>query len=185
MYLVEGTSHDHDELRSFSSIPVSMYWAVVTITTIGFGDIVPRTTGGQVLCSFVGLFAVCIGSIPIAIIGAGYVEELGILRKEDALAASRSAHLEAEVLMDSSDVFVRANSDVTEAKGEEASETLAGLKVFLARATGSGFIAGLSHEELSEIQQLLQKTSGELASFAMSELAVLRQQHRKAMNPMA
>lgn len=70
MYLVEG--NNDKGFDSFESIPLSMYWGVITLTTIGYGDIYPRTTMGQVVCCFVGFFAVCIGGIPIGIIGAGY-----------------------------------------------------------------------------------------------------------------
>jgi len=91
MYLVEGGSHHHDEdLDSFQSIPVAMYWGVITLTTIGYGDIYPKTSLGMAICCFVGFFAVCIGSIPIGIIGAGYVEELERSRKEEKVAQNRN-----------------------------------------------------------------------------------------------
>ena len=41
MYVVEG------EANGFTSIPVAIYWAVVTMTTVGFGDIVPQTVLGE------------------------------------------------------------------------------------------------------------------------------------------
>ena len=74
MYIVEG--NQHEGFDSFDSIPVSIYWGVITLTTIGYGDIYPRTSFGMAVCCFVGFYAVCIGSIPVGIIGAGYVEEL-------------------------------------------------------------------------------------------------------------
>ena len=91
MYIVEG-GNAGQSLDSFSSIPVSMYWGVITLTTIGYGDITPNTTAGQVLCCFVAFFSVCIGSIPIGIIGAGYVEALEERRREDALMSNRKLH---------------------------------------------------------------------------------------------
>jgi len=90
MYLVEGGSHHDEDLDSFQSIPVAMYWGVITLTTIGYGDIYPKTSLGMAICCFVGFFAVCIGSIPIGIIGAGYVEELERSRKEEKVAQNRN-----------------------------------------------------------------------------------------------
>lgn len=45
MYLVEGPEH------GFTSIPASIYWAIVTLTTVGFGDITPSTVPGQAIAS--------------------------------------------------------------------------------------------------------------------------------------
>lgn len=66
MYLVEGKEH------GFTSIPVGIYWAIVTLTTVGFGDIVPRTVCGQMLASVVmimgyGIIAVPTGIVTVAI----------------------------------------------------------------------------------------------------------------------
>ena len=182
MFLIEGASHDHDDLRSFSSIPVSMYWAVTTITTIGFGDIVPETTGGQIFCTFVGLFAVCIGSIPIAIIGAGYVEELNIIRKEEALAATQQT---SEVFMNILSASAQGSGNNFEQRKEDnTSETLAGLKLYLSRAADPTFLSKVDHNDLDEVQLLLQKASTEVTSYVMSELALLRRHHHVTGSPM-
>ena len=55
MYVVE---HGHNP--SFSSIPQSVYWAIVTLTTVGYGDISPETATGKVLASFIMLLGYCI-----------------------------------------------------------------------------------------------------------------------------
>ncbi len=47
MYLIEG------ETYGFSSIPVSLYWAIVTLTTVGYGDIAPQTVPGRFLAALV------------------------------------------------------------------------------------------------------------------------------------
>ena len=46
MYTIEG------DASGFTSIPRSVYWAIVTVTTVGYGDIAPRTTAGQTLAAF-------------------------------------------------------------------------------------------------------------------------------------
>ena len=45
MYQLEG------EENGFTSIPTAMYWAIVTVTTVGYGDISPKTVGGRILAS--------------------------------------------------------------------------------------------------------------------------------------
>lgn len=64
MYLVEG------EASGFSSIPVSIYWAVVTLTTVGYGDISPATALGQFLASFVMIMGYAIIAVPTGIVTA-------------------------------------------------------------------------------------------------------------------
>lgn len=64
MYLIEGPNN------GFSSIPRSMYWAVVTMTTVGFGDITPHTTLGQLLTSVIMLVGYGIIAVPTGIFAA-------------------------------------------------------------------------------------------------------------------
>lgn len=62
MYLIEG------EASGFTSIPRSMYWAVVTLTTVGYGDIVPQTTLGRLLASVVMILGYSIIAVPTGIV---------------------------------------------------------------------------------------------------------------------
>ncbi|BCX50122.1 ion transporter [Haloferula helveola] len=64
MYLVEG------EAGGYTSIPVGVYWAVVTITTLGFGDITPTTQLGQLLTSVLALTGYAIIAVPTGIISS-------------------------------------------------------------------------------------------------------------------
>jgi voltage-gated potassium channel len=64
MYVVEGPTH------GFTSIPTSVYWAVVTLTTVGYGDISPRTPLGQALASVVMILGYGIIAVPTGIVTA-------------------------------------------------------------------------------------------------------------------
>lgn len=58
MYLVEGRE------SGFTSIPRSIYWAIVTLTTVGYGDIAPRTVAGQIIASLIMILGYAIIAIP-------------------------------------------------------------------------------------------------------------------------
>ncbi len=62
MYLIEGEAH------GFSSIPRSIYWAIVTLTTVGYGDIAPETVAGQFLASIIMIIGYAIIAVPTGII---------------------------------------------------------------------------------------------------------------------
>ena len=66
MYLIEG------EAAGFTSIPRSIYWAIVTITTVGYGDISPQTELGQALASLAMIIGYAAIAIPTGIISAEY-----------------------------------------------------------------------------------------------------------------
>jgi voltage-gated potassium channel len=67
MYLVEGVE------SGFTSIPRSVYWAVVTMTTVGYGDIAPRTVLGQTLAAIVMIMGYSIIAVPTGIVSAEFV----------------------------------------------------------------------------------------------------------------
>lgn len=69
MYLIEG------EKNGFTSIPISVYWAVVTLTTVGYGDISPATPLGQILATGVMLLGYAIIAVPTGIVTAEMVGE--------------------------------------------------------------------------------------------------------------
>jgi voltage-gated potassium channel len=72
MYLIEG------EANGFTSIPVSIYWAIVTMTTVGYGDIAPQTALGKVLASAIMILGYGIIAVPTGIVS---VELAGAVRK--------------------------------------------------------------------------------------------------------
>jgi voltage-gated potassium channel len=64
MYLIEGEQH------GFTSIPRSIYWAIVTLTTVGYGDIAPATALGQTLAAMVMILGYGIIAVPTGIVTA-------------------------------------------------------------------------------------------------------------------
>ncbi len=60
----------------FSSIPHSMWWAVVTLTTVGYGDIYPVTTLGKIFGSVISFLGIGLFALPTGILGAGFLEEM-------------------------------------------------------------------------------------------------------------
>jgi voltage-gated potassium channel len=63
--------------KNFSSIPASMWWAICTLTTVGYGDIYPTTGLGKVMASIIAVLGIGVFALPAGILGAGFVEEMG------------------------------------------------------------------------------------------------------------
>lgn len=80
IHIVEK-GHKPDDPEHFHSVPQSMWWAIVTVTTIGYGDTSPVTTGGKIIGAIVAFTGVCVFALPVGIIGAGFVETMDAQRK--------------------------------------------------------------------------------------------------------
>jgi voltage-gated potassium channel len=78
MFIIE---HGADP-RDFSSIPAAGWWAAQTLTTVGYGDLVPTTPLGQFLAIIAMFLGIATFAIPIAIIGAGFTEAFAARRGE-------------------------------------------------------------------------------------------------------
>ncbi len=70
IFIIEGPEH------GFTSLPISIYWAVVTITTVGYGDLVPQTPLGQALAAVTMLLGYSIIAVPTGIITAQLSHEI-------------------------------------------------------------------------------------------------------------
>ena len=87
MYIVEGPEN------GFSSIPKSIYWTIVTITTVGYGDIVPQTAIGQVISAIAMLTGYSIIAVPTGILTAELAQEMQRDRlHRHCLQCDRSGH---------------------------------------------------------------------------------------------
>ncbi|MEZ0123327.1 MAG: ion transporter [Candidatus Reddybacter sp.] len=87
MFVVEGPAN------GFTSIPKSIYWTIVTITTVGYGDITPQTVLGQFISTIAMLLGYSIIAIPTGIITAELAGEMGRERAEKSCHnCGRSGH---------------------------------------------------------------------------------------------
>ena len=77
--LVYFAEHDHNP--QFTSIPTTIWWAVVTLTTVGYGDMAPITILGKTFSIIIMLSGVALLALPAGIITSGFLEELRILKK--------------------------------------------------------------------------------------------------------
>ena len=77
MFAVEGSEH------GFTSIPKSIYWTIVTITTVGYGDITPQTVLGQIIATVSMMIGYSIIAIPTGIVTAELATELQRQKAED------------------------------------------------------------------------------------------------------
>ena len=71
MFMVEGDMPN----TSFTDIPTSIYWAIVTLTTVGYGDITPVTLLGRFLSAFVMILGYTIIAVPTGIVSATMIDE--------------------------------------------------------------------------------------------------------------
>ena len=69
MFMIE------DAESGFTNIPISIYWAIVTLTTVGYGDIAPTTPLGQAIASFIMIMGYCIIAVPTGIVTVQFAEE--------------------------------------------------------------------------------------------------------------
>ena len=69
----------------FSSIPASLWWGVNTMTTVGYGDVVPKTLVGKMIGSLAALLGIAVFALPASILAAGFLEEFQKRRPRESL----------------------------------------------------------------------------------------------------
>ncbi|WP_294631250.1 ion transporter [uncultured Bacteroides sp.] len=90
MYMIEGTQPDTE----FNNIPNSIYWAIVTMTTVGYGDITPATGFGRFLSACVMLIGYTIIAVPTGIVSASMMKDYKQKQKKKCPHCHRSGHAE-------------------------------------------------------------------------------------------
>lgn len=86
MYLFEHRAQPH----VFSDIPTAMWWAVVTLTTLGYGDMVPITPLGRMLGALTAVLGVGMIALPAGVLASGFSEQMRIRREEYREAVERA-----------------------------------------------------------------------------------------------
>ncbi len=81
MHAAEGAAQP----ERFGTIPAAMWWAVITLTTVGYGDATPITSAGKAIAALTALCGIGALALPTAILGAGFAREL---QKQDFVARS-------------------------------------------------------------------------------------------------
>lgn len=86
MYVIEG------EANGFSSIPKSIYWAIVTMTTVGYGDISPQTVLGQAMASVIMIMGYSIIAVPTGIFTVEFSQALTRETSSNCPVCGRDGH---------------------------------------------------------------------------------------------
>jgi voltage-gated potassium channel len=73
MYYIEGSTQPD----KFGSVPMAAYWAMTTLTTVGYGDATPVTAFGKLWSMATMLCGLCVLALPVAIISSGFAQEVG------------------------------------------------------------------------------------------------------------
>jgi voltage-gated potassium channel len=95
-YMIEGD----EQPAMFNSIPAAMWWAIETLTTVGYGDMVPSTAAGKLLGGVVSIVGIGTLALFSGVITVGFLEQIKIRREQRAgstTAADAHAHHAAEI----------------------------------------------------------------------------------------
>jgi len=74
--------------EEFASIPRAMWWSIITLTTVGYGDVFPVTAAGRLLAGVIAIVGIGLFALPAGILGSGFMEEL----EREAQAPVRCPH---------------------------------------------------------------------------------------------
>lgn len=122
MYFIEKEAQP----EAFSSIPEAMWWGIITLTTVGYGDVYPITPLGKILGALIAFLGIGMFALPAGILGSGLIEATQKKKKYDEKLMEESS--ENELTKDSN---VNKKIKKLEKKLKGAIEELESLKKIL------------------------------------------------------
>jgi hypothetical protein len=141
---------DYGAPLDFLSIVAASWWTIVTMTTVGYGDVVPRTALGRVVGALAMLSGILLIALPVSVIGAKFTEAY----EEFVEGKAASAAAEDESEPEDEEMLSKSRGIVPEEIKEQVSRLVARSK---------------ASETLNELALLLQRTEAELANFRARE----------------
>jgi voltage-gated potassium channel len=110
-------SAEHEtQPKNFGSIPQSLWWAVATLTTVGYGDIYPQTAIGRVCASFIMILGIGLLALPTGLLGSAMYDQL------TAKPCSRCGHDPKEIQKITASSMGTSESKMTDSKSREISD---------------------------------------------------------------
>ena len=78
----DGVFEHNVQPEHFASIPEAMWWTVITLTTVGYGDIVPMTVAGKLVATITAIMGVCVVALLTGIVATGFTNQVSMRRNQ-------------------------------------------------------------------------------------------------------
>jgi len=108
--------------EAFGSIPAAMWWAVITMTTVGYGDVVPITLWGKLMGASIGILGIGMVALPAGLLSSGFSSELHRRRKKYSEMVETA--LEDGVISDEEEVALKEVREDLGIRAEDAKDIL-------------------------------------------------------------